>query len=101
MSKTKISPVGTNWNDLESSLFTPQEIADSKLRVSLIDEIIKAREQEGITQKQLEELSGVKQPLISRLERGATDPQLSTILKILGSLGKTLQIVPLDQKSKG
>lgn len=96
MSKTKISPIGTSWNDLEQTLYTPQEIADSKLRVSLIHEIIEAREKSGITQKQLEEMSGVKQPIISRLENGTTDPQLSTLLKILGSLGKTLQIIPLD-----
>ena len=29
------------------------------------------------------------------MEKGMTDPQLSTVLKILNSLGKTIKIVPM------
>ena len=68
------------------------------LRVALIGELIKARQEKGISQKKLEELSGVKQPVIARMERGATSPQLDTILKVLAPLGKTLAIVPLETK---
>ena len=95
MSKSKINPKGSSWDELEKQLFTPQEIAESKARVSIINEMIKAREEEGITQKQLEAMSGIKQPVISRMEKGTTDPQLSTVLKILASLGKTIKIVPI------
>lgn len=98
MKKAKVSPIGTSWDELEKVLYTPQEIADSKVRVALINQIIEAREEEGITQKELEKISGVKQPVISRMEKGTVDPQLSTILKILGSLGKTLKVVPLQNK---
>lgn len=45
-----------------------EEIAASNLRVSLIGELIKARQDKGISQKKLEELSGVKQPIIARME---------------------------------
>lgn len=41
-------------------------------------------------------MSGVKQPVIARMETGKTSPQLDTVLKVLASLGKTLAIVPLD-----
>jgi len=95
MSKNKIGPKGSTWDELEKQLFTPEEIAESKVRVAIINEMIKAREEDGITQKQLEAMSGIKQPVISRMEKGNTDPQLSTVLKILNSLGKTLQIVPM------
>ena len=50
-----------------------------------------------MTQKQLEELSGVKQPVIARMEKGYTNLQLDTILKILLPLGKILAIVPLSE----
>lgn len=95
MSKKKISPRGTTWDELEKELFSPEEIEESNVRIAIVNEMIRAREEDGITQKQLEEMSGVKQPVISRMEKGATDPQLSTVLRILNSLGKTLKVVPL------
>ena len=46
----------------------------------------------GISQHELEELSGVKQPVIARMESGNTTPNLTTLLKVLAPLGKTLYI---------
>ena len=97
MSKNKISPLGTNWNDFEKENFTPEEIAESNLRVAIISEIINTRQEQKITQKELEAMSGVKQPIIARLEKGTTDPQISTVLKVLFALGKTLKVVPIDE----
>jgi DNA-binding XRE family transcriptional regulator len=90
--------IGRSWDEVRAELFTPEEIAESNLRVALIGELIKARQEKGITQKQLEELSGVKQPVIARMEKGITSPQLDTILKVLAPLGKTLAVVPLDNQ---
>lgn len=92
----KPSPLGSSWNELESTIFTEEEIRESNLRVALIKELITARQQLGISQKQLENLSGVKQPVIARIEKGQTNPQLETLLKLLAPLGKTLSIVPLS-----
>ena len=91
------SALGGTWEELQKELFTPEEIAASNLRVDLIGELIKARQERGISQKKLEELSGVKQPIIARMEKGTTNPQIDTILKVLAPLGKTLAIVPLDK----
>ncbi len=88
--------IGRSWNEVRSEFFTPEEIAESNLRVALIGELIKARQEKGISQKKLEELSGVKQPIIARMERGVTNPQISTILKVLAPLGKTLAIVSME-----
>ena len=82
----------TTWEDVEQELFTPEEIAESKLRVALIGELTAARKEKGLTQRELEELSGVKQPIIARMDSGSTTPNLSTILKVLAPLGKTLYI---------
>ncbi|MCI8746595.1 MAG: helix-turn-helix transcriptional regulator [Lachnospiraceae bacterium] len=86
--------------DIQSTLYIQDEKDDNGLSVLLINDIIDARKREGITQRQIESMSGVKQPIISRMERGTTDPKLSTVLKILSSLGKTLQIVPLQENKK-
>ena len=40
-----------------------------------------------------------QQPVIARMERGLTDPQLTTILKVLRPLGKTLKIVDIEEDS--
>nr|DAV69258.1 MAG TPA: Helix-turn-helix XRE-family like protein [Caudoviricetes sp.] len=77
------------------SLMTPEEIAESDLRVALISELIRARQERGLTQKKLEELSGVTQPVIARLERGTTSPNIATVMKLLAPLGKKLAIVPM------
>ncbi len=90
--------IGRTWDEVRAELFTPEEIAESDLRVALIGELIKARKEKGLSQKKLEELSGLKQPVIARIERGVTSPQLNTILKILVPLGKTLAVVPLKEK---
>lgn len=91
------SALGSKWVDVRKELFTTQEIIQSDLRVSLVGEIIKARQERGLSQKKLEELSGVKQPIIARMEKGSSSPNLDTILKILTPLGKTLYIGDLNQ----
>ena len=88
---------GVQFHYTMSHIFTPEKISASDLRVALIGELIKARQDKGITQKQLELLSGVKQPVIARMENGTSIPKISTILKILAPLGKTLAIVPLEK----
>ena len=82
------------WRDVQKELYTVEEIVESDLRVALIGELIKARNEKGISQKRLEELSGVKQPMIARIESGKTLPQVNTLIKLLVPLGKTLAIVP-------
>lgn len=91
------SAIGSSWDEVRADLFTSEEIAESNLRVALIGELIKARQEKGISQKKLEELSGVKQPIIARMEKGTTNPQIDTILKVLVPLGKTLAVVPLEK----
>lgn len=83
---------GHTWEEVRDELFTEEEMRESNMRVALIGQIIKARQERGISQKQLEELSGVKQPIIARMEKGTTNPRMDTVLKILAALGKTLYI---------
>lgn len=90
--------IGGDALEFMDALLTTEEIAESNLRVALIGELIKARQEKGISQKRLEELSGVKQPIIARMEKGVTSPQVDTVLKILAPLGKTLAVVPLKNQ---
>ena len=89
------SAIGRSWEEFEKDIYTAEEIRESDLRVSLISEFIRARDELGISQKKLEELSGVKQPIIARMEKGYSYPQIETVLKLLAPMGKTLAIVPI------
>ncbi len=91
------SSIGNNWNDMRKDIFSPGEIAASDLRVQIISELIKLRKNKGLTQRDVEKISGVKQPIIARMEKGETSPQLDTILKVLAAQGKTLAVVPLNE----
>jgi len=92
----KYSPIGDSWDEFEKEIFTPEEIAASDLRVALINELICARNEKGISQRELEKLSGVSQPVIARMESGAAVPKLDTLMKVLAALGKKLAVVPLE-----
>jgi DNA-binding XRE family transcriptional regulator len=90
-----ISPIGTSWREFKEKNMSPQERTNLDLKASILCAMIEARHEKGISQKQLEHLSGVSQPVIARLETDVSDPQLTTILKILQPLGKTLAVVDL------
>jgi len=85
------------WKDVRQEIYTAEEIRESNLRVAIIGELIKARNEQGISQRELEQLSGVKQPIISRMEAGETSPQLDTVLRVLAPLGKTLYVGDLEK----
>lgn len=85
----------TTFDDLwEASNLTQSEKDEIQLKIDLVGKLIEAREQKGISQKRLAEMSGLKQPAIARLERMQTTPQIDTLFKVLKPLGYTLAIVP-------
>ena len=62
-----------------------------------IKSFVQLRKSRHITQPQLSARSGVPQPVIARLEKGTTDPKLTTILRLLDSMEAKLTIKE-DQK---
>ena len=91
----------TTFDDLwDSSNLTEAEKDEIQLKINLAGKLIEARESRGLSQKQLAELSGLKQPAIARLERMQATPQIDTLFKILKPLGYTLEIVPDTAKSE-
>jgi hypothetical protein len=79
MSKKPNSPIGRHWDEVRVESCMPVEIAASDLRDAIIGEFVKARQEQGLSQK----ISDVKSPIIARMEKGSTKPQLDTVLKVL------------------
>ncbi len=67
------------WNETE---------LEDQIKRMMID----ARLEKNMTQKQLAEVSGVRQSNISRIENGACTPTLTTLCEIASALGKKLKI---------
>ncbi len=89
------------WDDeFEKEYFTPEEIAESNLRVAVMTALISAEKEQGMDRRKLEELSGVAEPQISELEAGESDLKVSEVMKVLATVGKTLAVVPLSVGSE-
>lgn len=58
----------------------------------IIKEIVHMRQYNNLSQNELADISGVRQPMIARIEHGINTPNMSTVLKLLAAFGKTLYI---------
>lgn len=62
--------------------------------IDVRQDLIALREARGLTQVQLAEKLGVRQPIISKLEGGGTkDVKLSTLVKVAAALGARVKIM--------
>jgi DNA-binding XRE family transcriptional regulator len=78
---------------------SPSERERINFEISLIGKMIEAREEKGLSQRELAEISGVKQPAIARLESMKSTPQIDTLFMVLQPLGYTIEIVPLHNRA--
>lgn len=54
--------------------------------------VLRARNEEQLTQSELAERTGLRQSNISRIEKGQSMPSIATLAKIAQGLGKRLEI---------
>jgi transcriptional regulator with XRE-family HTH domain len=54
-----------------------------------------------MTQKALEEATGVQQSEISKIERGVANPTRDTLVKLGAAFGQRLAFVPLEMTNTG
>ena len=86
------------WEDVKKQLnISPEQQAEIQLEMDIIEATIEARKKNKLTQRELSKKSGVKQPVIARLEKYANSPQTNTLIKLLYPMGYTIRVVPLDK----
>ncbi len=98
LNRKKIINTITDYMNDETRV-SPLERERINFEVSLIGKMIQAREEKGLSQRELAEMSGLKQPAIARLESLKATPQIDTLFKVLYPLGYTIEIVPLRHES--
>ncbi|MDN5940617.1 MAG: helix-turn-helix transcriptional regulator [Nitrospira sp.] len=71
-----------------------EDVAEADREVAIAVELAKLREQRGLSQAQLAQLAGMKQPQIARLESGAYFPAIGTLIRLLAALGGKIELGP-------
>lgn len=62
----------------------------------IMQAMLDARKEEGLTQKELSVRSGITQGDISRLENGNANPSIRTLQRLANAMGKSLKIEFVD-----
>ena len=84
------------WEDIKKELnISPEQQAEIQLEMDIIEAVIEARKKNNLTQRELSKKSGIRQPVIARIEKYANSPQTNTLIKLLYPMGYTIRVVPL------
>ena len=85
-----------------------RQMQDPEFRAAAEDlepayQVARLRMLRGLTQEELAQRVGTKQPSIARLESGKTEPRLSFLRQVVEALGGSLQvrIVPREEGPEG
>jgi len=85
-----------SWKEHRKELMRDPEVRkiyrELQPEFAIIERIIQARIEKGISQKQLAERMRTKQSAISRLESGTANPSLKFLKRLAGALNSHLEI---------
>ncbi len=91
-----MNKAGISFEEMKSDMLKDEEfkIEYEKLkpRYEAIEQIIRARKEQNITQAELAKRVGTQKSNISRLESGNYNPSLDFLAKIAESLGKKISV---------
>jgi transcriptional regulator with XRE-family HTH domain len=68
--------------------------------VEIINKIVKARENLGLSQRALAEKCNIKQPALARIETLKVIPQINTLIKIANAVGINIEAISSVEKEK-
>ena len=85
-----------NWSNAKAIILKNKEVQEelkkNEAEYKIIGEIIMARKEKNLTQKDLAVLIGTKQSNISRFERGNYNPTIDFLNKMAHAVGKQLEV---------
>ena len=90
--KVKLIP----FSHIKADLLTNPEVAaayaEADAEYSMMETMIRARTEAGLTQAEVAERTGTTQSAIARLEGGRVSPTVETLRKYAKAVGKTLRV---------
>ncbi len=91
-----MSKAGISYEEMKADMLKDEEFKleyeKLKPRYEAIEQIIRARKEQNITQAELAKRVGTQKSNISRLESGNYNPSLDFLAKIAESLGKKISV---------
>ena len=85
-----------NWKEMKQNLLKDNNVKEEyealRPQYELIEQVIKARIELGLTQADLANKIGMKQSNISRFESGESNPSIEFISRIATGLNKSINI---------
>lgn len=99
-----MSETNKPYNEIDDYIATfsdeeQQGYAVAEIALDLASILYQIRQEQGLTQRQAAEQTGLKQQAISRLEKAASNIQLGTLQRYLSALGYHLEISVIDNRT--
>ena len=82
------------WNNIKAKLSSLSESEKEEIEIitEIIVQMIDRRNDLGISQRELETITGINQAAICRIEKMKNIPQLDTLIKLMNPLGLKLTV---------
>lgn len=91
-----MSKTGISFEEMKLDMMKDEEFRHEyeklRPRYEAIEQILRARKEQNITQSELAKRVGTQKSNISRLESGNYNPSLDFLSKVAESLGKSLKV---------
>lgn len=86
------------WEETKSNIqsLSQSEKEELEMAARLVAGVVKRRMDLGLSQRNIAEITGIKQSAIARFERLGTIPRMDTFLRMLKPLGLSIQLVVQD-----
>jgi ribosome-binding protein aMBF1 (putative translation factor) len=82
------------WSEVKDTMtaLSKEERDEIDMVSEIIAQIVKRRHELGISQRELEKMSGIRQEAICRIESLVNTPQLDTLIRLMKPLGLKLSV---------
>ena len=89
----KKNNIFTFLDEIEKSDETLKKWGDLyRIEEKIIETLVSARKNKGLSQKEVADITGLKQPAIARIENNVNSPQLDTLIKLVDALDLKIEI---------
>ncbi len=84
-----------NWTQYKNRIKSIKP--ERKKELEIVAQLVARRKELGLTQRELADLAGIKQPALARIEQNGAVPRIDTLNKIAKALRVEVQLVEVSK----